>query len=295
MRTHVEVDPAVELRSLEAIQLLVRDYSWAIDIQVCVFAQEGLTTSPETGQLLVRALERGAQVIGGAPYADADPRGQIDRVFALAADFDVDIDFHLDLTEDQTLTQLGYVCAKTRTTGYEGRVAVGHVTQLALLDPEAYERSCDLVASSGVAVTVLPSTDLYLMGRAATHTKPRGVAPLDGLLDRGVACSVATNNVVNAFTPYGDGSLIRMANLYANVCHQGTDGQLARCLDLVTSDAARVVGAADYGIHVGAPADLIGLGAITAAQAVAEIAPTRWGVKAGVQTFSRARSVLIHP
>ena len=39
----------------------------------------------------------GARAVGGAPYTDADPHGQIDRVFAMARDFDVDVDFHLDL------------------------------------------------------------------------------------------------------------------------------------------------------------------------------------------------------
>src|SRR5262245_61202657 len=43
MRTQVEVDPNVGLRGFEAIELLRKDYEWAIDIQPCVFLQEGWT------------------------------------------------------------------------------------------------------------------------------------------------------------------------------------------------------------------------------------------------------------
>src|ERR1700722_9193502 len=43
MRTHVELDGGVEMRSFEALERLRRDYTWAIDIELCVFPQEGLT------------------------------------------------------------------------------------------------------------------------------------------------------------------------------------------------------------------------------------------------------------
>ena len=67
MRTHLELDGGVEMRSFEAIEELRRDYAWAIDIEVCVFPQEGLTNNPRSDALLVEGLKRGAKVIGAAP------------------------------------------------------------------------------------------------------------------------------------------------------------------------------------------------------------------------------------
>jgi hypothetical protein len=88
---------------------------------------------------------------------------------------------------------------------------------------------------------VLPSTDLHLMGRRHDHAVPRGVVPLEPLRKLDVTCSIATNNVLNPFTPYGDGSLIRMANLYANVCHVSRPDELAGCLDMITGTAAKLL------------------------------------------------------
>src|ERR1700685_1478659 len=96
MRTHVEVDPGVGLRGLEGVLPLIKEYAWAIDLQLCVFPQEGLLNNPGTDELLVEGLERGCRAIGGAPYTDSDPPGQIDRIFELARAYDVDIDLHLD-------------------------------------------------------------------------------------------------------------------------------------------------------------------------------------------------------
>src|SRR5689334_12017735 len=42
MRTHVEIDPRIGLRSFKAIKALKQDYAWAIDLDICVFPQEGL-------------------------------------------------------------------------------------------------------------------------------------------------------------------------------------------------------------------------------------------------------------
>ncbi|HET7135697.1 MAG TPA: amidohydrolase family protein, partial [Casimicrobiaceae bacterium] len=82
MRTHVEVDPGIGLRGFDAVRALVDEYAWAIDLEVCVFPQEGLTNNPGTEALMIEALRRGARVVGAAPYVDTDPHAQIDRVFA---------------------------------------------------------------------------------------------------------------------------------------------------------------------------------------------------------------------
>ena len=96
MRTHVEVDPLIGIRGFEGVQTLVDEYKWAIDIELCVMPQEGLTNNPGTDELMVEALKRGAKAVGAAPNYDTDHAGQIHRVFEMAREFDVDIDMHLD-------------------------------------------------------------------------------------------------------------------------------------------------------------------------------------------------------
>src|SRR6478672_4911212 len=113
MRTHLEVDPGVGLRGLEGVLPLVSQYAWAIDLQVCVFPQEGLLNNPGTDQLMVEALRRGGRAVGAAPYTDSDPRGQIDRVFEMAREFDVDIDMHLDFGPTADGMDVDHVCRRT--------------------------------------------------------------------------------------------------------------------------------------------------------------------------------------
>src|SRR5882672_4149016 len=219
MRTHVEIDPRIGLRGFAAIKALKRDYAWALDLSLCVFPQEGLTNDPGTEELLVEALRDGGQSIGGCPYMDTDPHAHLEKLFDLAQAFDVDVDLHLDFDLDPSWWHLDEVCRQTERRNYQGRVAIGHATKLSALPPKEFDAAAAKLSRAGVAVTVLPATDLYLMGRDATHNSPRGLTAAHRLVEKGVLCSVATNNVLNPFTPFGDASLLRMANLYANVAY----------------------------------------------------------------------------
>ena len=295
MRTHVELDPGIGMIGFDAVEQLARDYAWALDLELCVFPQEGLTNNPGTEELLIQGLRRGARTIGAVPYFDSDPRRQIDRIFAIARDFDAEIDMHLDLAETADGMQIEYVCRKTEEFGWGGRVTVGHVTQMSLLPPRRFDDIAGQLASAGVAVTILPSTDLHLMGRSHDHAVPRGVVRAEPLREAGVTCSISTNNVLNPFTPYGDGSLIRMANLYANVCHVSRPADLAGCLDMITDAAARLMRLDDYGIAIGGPADLVCLDAANPTDVIAMLAQPLWGIKRGKPSFTRSRPQLHGP
>ena len=295
MRTHVEVDPRIGLTSFRALQRLKHDFAWAIDIELCAFPQEGLLDDLGCEDVLVAALEAGADLVGGAPYVDRDAHGQIARIFALAARFDRDIDLHLDFSLDPSHLDLDEVCRLTDARKWGGRVAIGHVTKLSALPPERLADAARRLASAGVALTVLPATDLFLGGRDHDHNVPRGLAPAHRLAAAGVTCSLATNNVMNPFTPFGDCSLLRMANLYANVAQLGTPEGLGTCLDMITQDAARLMRLPDYGLAPGLPADLVVLDETSASGAVATIAPALMGFKAGRRTFTRPAAMLHHP
>jgi cytosine/creatinine deaminase len=110
-----------------------------------------------------------------------------------------------------------------------------------------------------------------------------------------VTCSIATNNVLNPFTPFGDCSLIRMAKLYANVAQLAGTANLRACFDMVTALPARLMNATDYGIAVGHPADLVVLDSDDPATAVAELAQPMLGWKRGRRSFTRAGAKLHHP
>ena len=297
MRTHLEVDPVVGLRSLEGVLPLIKDYAWALDLEICVFPQEGLLNNPGTDELMVEGLKRGCRVVGAAPYTDTNPAGQIDRVFEMAREFDVDIDMHLDFGPTADGMDVEHVCRRTDEHKYGGRVTIGHVTKATSLAPDNFESMARRLAGSGVALTVLPSTDLFLMGRhhKHDHNVTRGVVPTHKLIHHGVNCALSSNNVLNPFTPFGDCSLMRMANLYANIAQVGKRSDMGACFDMITRRPAQIMRLKDYGVAVGNNADLVVLDTTEPEMAVAELVPVLYAFKRGRRTFTRTPAELHRP
>jgi cytosine/creatinine deaminase len=294
MRTQVEIDPAIGLRGFEAVGALAKAYRWAIDIELCIFPQDGLTNYPGTEELLVAALKAGAPVLGAAPRYDSDPTAQLDRIFSLAREYDVDLDLHLDVGGTTGHMDIHRVLTLTEQYRLGGRVVVGHMAKLSLMPPAESTAMARRLADAGIAVTVLPATDLYLMGRDRDHDVRRGVADVNHLAAHGVTCSLSSNNILNPATPYGDCSLIRIANLHANVLQVLGAARLRELFLMLSEHSARLLNLKDYGLEVGKPADIVVIDATTPEQAIAEIRPPLAVWKRGRRTVTRQPPEL-HP
>jgi cytosine deaminase len=294
MRTHVEIDPQIGLTGFRAIRRLQADFATAITLEICVFPQEGMLNNPGTEALLCQALEQGADLLGGCPYTDNDPAGQIERLFELACRYDCCLDFHLDFDLNPQGMQLERVIECTKRFERAGRVTVGHVTKLSALPLARINELGHALAQAGVQVTSLPSTDLFLTGREHFHLKPRGLAPLAALDACGVTCSISSNNIGNPFTPYGDASLVRQANLFANVSQLATGAELLRCLAWISTESAKMLRLKDYGLTPGCHADFVVFDVPSASAVIAQISPPVMGFKAGIQTFERPAARLLN-
>ena len=148
-------------------------------------------------------------------------------MFKLARDFGVDADFHVDFFDELRHLHVEYIAEQTMRHGWEGRVAVGHLTAVAALPPAEQDRVIAAIRAAGIGVIMLPATDLYLMGRSDVGPVRRGLAPARRLLAAGVPVAAATNNVGNAFTPVGSADLALMGFLVTVGCHMGTPSESA--------------------------------------------------------------------
>ena len=285
LRTFVETDPKTELRSFEAIKKVRAHYAFAIDIEICAFAQEGLTNEKETHDLLKKALKNGADLVGGCPYKDENPDLHIDMIFDLAEEFGVNVDFHLDFDLDPNNSSIPKISEETIKRNYQGRVSIGHVTKLSAMSKEQRKQMIALLQSAEIALTVLPATDIFLNGREYDALIPRGMVNANELKKHGVITTIASNNILNAFTPYGDASLIRMANMYANIAQLSKDSDLQDVYDMVTKNAAQLL-SKQTEIKVGAPANFVILESDSAINAIRTISQPLAGFKNGIQTFS---------
>jgi cytosine deaminase len=296
MRAHVEIDTFAELRGVEALQRVQAEFAGVLDLQLIAFAQEGIFHDEVTQGLLREGLQMGLPTLGGCPYMDREPRRHIDWFFDTAEAAGVPLDFHADSGDDPSALTCDYIAEQTIARGMQGRVALGHLCTLDMLEPDHRARVIETIRQAGIHVISLPATEMHVKGRADKHTW-RGVTRLEELRAAGVNVSISTNNIVNPFTPYGHPDLLRQALVTAMAAHLGNLDQMAWLLDLITINPARAIGLKDYGLAEGCRADLVVLDAADPAQAITEQAEKLWVFKAGriVARNARTSEVFVTP
>jgi cytosine deaminase len=282
-RAMVEIDPATGLGLLE----LHRSIDTLVDLQLVAFPQRGLELPGQTG-LMRAAMTEGAHVVGGCPYVDADPAAHLDFVFALAETHNAPVDLHLDFTDDPAASQIDLVAERTRALGFSGRVAIGHVTTLAAMDDP--DKALATLADAGIALAVMPATDLYLAGhpRAASGGfATRSVAPVLRAAEFGVRVAITNNNFCNPFAPYGNGSQLQAAWLAGLIFRAVAPADRRTLLDAITANPAAILGLPERGPVSGAVADLVVVEASRAEDAVVQAAPVAAVVKDGALAWPR--------
>ncbi|MUV38547.1 Cytosine deaminase [Lentibacillus sp. JNUCC-1] len=188
-----------------------------------------------------------------------------------------------------------YICDKTIAEGFVGRVSVGHLTSLGALPKEQLDPIIEKMAKAQISVMSLPATDLHLGGRKDEYNVRRALTPIRQLRDGGVNMCIATNNIRNAFTPYGTGDVMLTAMLAIPAAHLGGAADLPIVLPMITTNPAKALGITDYGVKIGNTANLVLLDTEYVTNAVIDL-PTRLAVvKGGKVTVETEKTVTINP
>jgi cytosine deaminase len=187
VRSYVDVDTIAGLVALEGVLAARERCRRLAHIELIAFPQEGILCDPGTDALMTQAMERGADVVGGMPFAeliDEDARHHTDFVFDLARRFDRDIQMHVDETDDPGATTLHYYAVKALREGWTGRIAADHVTALAAYDDTYAARVIGLVAQARMSVVTLPGK-LMRGGIRDKEPRRRGITRVKELLAAG--------------------------------------------------------------------------------------------------------------
>ena len=259
LRSHVDVDTIGGLVPLEGVLAAARDCADIAEVQTIAFPQEGIVRDPGTADLMVAAMQAGADIVGGMPHwerTESEQREHVAFCFELAERFDADIDMHVDETDDGSVRTLAMVVAETERTGWQARVTVGHVCSLAAADDGYADEVIAGCARAGITVVSNPVTNLVIQGRADRGLVRRGTTRVRELMAAGVNVAFGKDCVQDGFYPFGRGDMLEVALISAHAAHLATADEQLAVLAAVTTAPATAWRLDDYGVAVGARADL---------------------------------------
>ena len=270
IRTHVDITPGEGLTRLHGVLEAREKYRAVADIQIVAFPQLGVMRHPGMVDLLDAALAAGADVLGGIDPAsiDGDITGQLDALFGLAERRGVGLDFHLHTSGSLGIHELEQVAARTKAAGMQGRVVASHAHGLGSSPIEVQQASAEKLATAGVAVCT------YAPG----WVNP---PPLALLHAAGVKVFAGSDNVRDAWQPYGTGDMLERAWIVAYRSAFRRDSEFRFAFDMCSQLGAAACGFAGHGLTPGAQADLVLVAAENVADAICRRPPRRSVIRHG--------------
>jgi cytosine deaminase len=270
VRSHVDIDPEIGLAGLHALLEIRERCADLIELQIVAFPQSGVLASPGTGDLLDAALSEGADLIGGLDPAtiDGDVEGQLDVVFGLAERYGKGVDIHLHDPGALGTFELRCIADRAEKLGMQGNVVVSHAYSLGMVAAEDLGATAEARARGGVAIMT---------------NAPGAVAmpPVKALRAAGVQVFAGSDNIRDAWWPYGNGDMMERAMMIGYRQGLFTDEDLSVAYELATSEAAAVLHVPSYALEPGAPANLVAYDATAVAEAVVTHRPRRLVVHGG--------------
>ncbi len=264
VRTHADVSES-NLTALQAL-LDVRDAvkDW-MTLQVVAFPQDGLYSHPQNAMLLEKAVELGADVVGGIPHYELtreDGVKSVDRIFELAQKYNRLIDIHCDEIDDEQSRFLEVVAANAIRSGLGAKVSASHTTAFGSYNNAYALKLMGVLERSHINLIANPLINITLQGRTDTYPKRRGVTRVKELWQAGLNVSLGHDCVQDPWYSLGTGSLLDVAHMAVHVCQMTGMAEIAACYNMVTWNGAKTLSLGDnYGLEVGQAANLIVLNA----------------------------------
>ncbi|MCP4378037.1 MAG: cytosine deaminase [bacterium] len=264
IRTHADsCDP--RLITVEALLEVKEELKDLVEIQVVAFPQDGIYASKNGEDLMEKAIEMGADVVGGIPHNELtreDGVRDVEFAFELAQNYERLIDIHCDETGDEQSRFIEVMAKLTIDNDMQGSVTTSHATAMHNYNNDYAFKLLGILKRAEMNVITNPFDNSVLQNRTDGYPRRRGHTRVDELLARGVNVSIGHDSIMDPWYPMGKGSMLQAANLLLHTAHLSGYQQIFELYDMITVNSAKTMHVQDrYGIEIGKPADLIVLNA----------------------------------
>jgi cytosine deaminase len=261
IRTHVDVcDP--RLMAVEALLEVKKKVAPYIDLQLVAFPQDGVLRGAKGADQhminLVRALDKGVDVVGGIPHFErtmADGALSVRLLCELAAERGLMVDMHCDESDDPHSRHVETLAFETQRLGLQGRVTGSHLTSMHSMDNYYVSKLIPLMAEAKLNVLANPLINITLQGRHDSYPKRRGMTRVPELMAAGMTVAFGHDCVMDPWYSLGSGDMLEVAHMGLHVAQMTGQAAMRQCFDAVTSNPARILGLQGYGLEVGCNAD----------------------------------------
>ena len=292
IRTHVDTTPD-HLRGVDAMLEVKRRVAPYLELQLVAFPQDGLYRAKNGRENLIRALDRGVDIVGGIPHFERtmeEGTESVKDVARIAADRGLMLDIHCDETDDPMSRHVETMAAEVTRHGLGVRAAGSHLSSMHSMDNYYVSKLLPLIAESEMTVIPNPLINITLQGRHDTYPKRRGLTRVKEMQALGITVGWGQDCVLDPWYSLGTGDMLDVAFMGMHVAQMTHPAEMARCFEMVTHTNARIMNLEGYGLKVGDLASLVVIDADNPTEAL-RLRPDRlFVVSRGKVIVERARN-----
>jgi cytosine deaminase len=271
LRAFADVDSKARLEGMKALIRAREEFRGIVEVQVCAFAQDGLVREPGASELMRRAMEMGADVVGGIPwieYTELDIHAHVKEIFDLAEEFNKDVSMLVDDAGDAGLRSLEAMAVETIRRGWQGRALAHHARAMELYPQPYFQKVAALLRQAQMPVVSDP------------HTGPLH-ARVKELLEEGVTVCLGQDDISDGYYPFGRNNMLEVAFLAAHLLWMTTNRELELLYNMITINAAQAMNIGTHSLKIGNPANLVVLTAPNVLEVLREHAAPRYVISTG--------------
>ncbi|WP_017294652.1 cytosine deaminase [Geminocystis herdmanii] len=256
LRTHLDCHDTQADISLRVWQQLREEWRDKITLQgVSLVGLDSFLT--EEGVKLADKIAEVGGVLGGVAYMNPDIDRQLENIFQLAKERNLDLDFHADENGDMYSVCLQKIAKTALKTNFTNNILCGHCCSLSVQPQGVVHKTINLVREANINIVSLPMCNLYLQDRQENITPSwRGVTRVKELKEAGVKVAFASDNCRDPFFAFGDHDMLEVWNQSVRIAH--LDTPYSDWIASVSQTPADLMALPQFGrIGVNYPADFI--------------------------------------
>lgn len=270
IRSHVDITDSA-LLAVDALVALRSDLAPWIDLQLVAFPQFGYYRHPDARENVIRALDRGLDIVGGIPHFErtmSEGDESVADLCRIAADRGLMVDMHCDETDDPNSRHVERLAAETHRLGLQGRVVGSHLTSMHSMDNYYVSKLLPMILESGMGAVANPLINMVVQGRHDNYPKRRGLTRIREMTEAGIPVALGHDCVMDPWYSLGTHDMLEVAQMTVHACHMTGRRDMESIYDGITTTGARVMQLEGYGIEPGCNADLVVLQARSPIEAI---------------------------
>jgi len=215
MRTHIDWSGTTPPLAWQLFDDLSMQWRHNIHLERVALIPLPLFGDIHNSRTLAESIKQSDKAILGAFIHSSNySESAMENLFTVATEFELDLDLHIN-EELQSADGLVWLADYlNREGGFQGSMTCGHACGLHVLSDEQVSGILTTFAKHNVTIVALPTTNLLLQD-AVTGVTPtqRGITVVKEAVAHNVRVMFSSDNVADAFCPYGDYNPISVLKL----------------------------------------------------------------------------------